>query len=128
MKYYVKEKRQHKMNMAEMFNVIHGQCTKEFIDQMRTYPEYKAANDGSDVFALAQVIKKICYQQNSEIYKSQAILLSLKVVLQCLLQDSSNINYFEKLRCIFQRNSPGIAGEPVSSRNLGGNPFPKMFP
>ena len=31
---YVKEKRQHKMNMAKMFNVIHGQSTKEFIDQM----------------------------------------------------------------------------------------------
>ena len=41
---YVKEKRQHKMNMVEIFNVIHGQCTKEFIDQMRTYPEYEAAN------------------------------------------------------------------------------------
>ena len=50
---YMKKKRQHKMNMAEMFNVIHGQCTKEFIDQMRTYPEYEAANDGSDVIALA---------------------------------------------------------------------------
>ena len=35
---YVKEKRQHKMNMAEIFNVIHGQCTKDFIDQAAHVP------------------------------------------------------------------------------------------
>ena len=55
-KSYVKRLEDHKDNMAEMFNVIHGQCTKEFIDQMRTYPEYEAANDASDVIALVQVI------------------------------------------------------------------------
>ena len=52
---YVKEKRQHKMTMAEMFNVIHGQCTKLFIDQMRTYLEYELANDGSDLISLVQI-------------------------------------------------------------------------
>ena len=95
---YVKEERQHKMNMAEMFNVIHGQCTKEFIDQMRTYPEYSAANDASDVIALVQVIRKICYRHDREMYKCQAILFSLKALLQCLQHDSSNIDYFEKMR------------------------------
>ena len=86
------------MNMAEMFNVIHGQCTKEFIDQMRTYPEYVAANDASDVIALVQVIRKICYRHDREMYKPQAILFSLKSLLQCLQHDSSNIDYFEKMR------------------------------
>ena len=60
-KSYVKRLEDHEDNMAEMFNVIHGQCTKEFIDQMRTYPEYEAANNGSDVITIAQVIWKICY-------------------------------------------------------------------
>ena len=46
---FVKEKRYHKMLMAEMSNVIHGQCTNEFINQMRTYLEYKTANDESNV-------------------------------------------------------------------------------
>ena len=31
-KSYVKRLEDHEDNMAEMFNVIHGQCTKEFID------------------------------------------------------------------------------------------------
>ena len=65
---------------------------------MRTYPEYEAANDGSDVIAFTQVIQKICYQHNREMYKSQVILFSLKAVLQCLQHNSSNINYFEKMR------------------------------
>ena len=97
-KSYVKRLEDHEDNMAEMFNVIHGQCTKEFIDQMRTYPEYVAANDASDVIALVQVIRKICYRHDREMYKSQAILFSLKSLLQCLQHDSSNIDYFEKMR------------------------------
>ena len=56
----------HEENMAEMFNVIHGQCTKEFIDQMRTYPEYGVANNQSDVISLAEIIRKICYQHDCE--------------------------------------------------------------
>ena len=65
---YVKEKRQHKMNMAEMFNVIHRQCTKEFIDQMRTYPEYELANDESNVIYLVEIIWKICYRHDRKMY------------------------------------------------------------
>ena len=83
-KSYVKRVEDHEDNMAEMFNVIHGQCTKEFIDQMRTYPEYSSANDASDVIALVQVIRKICYRHDREMYKPQAILFSLKALLQCL--------------------------------------------
>ena len=36
----VKEEQYQKRNMAEMLNIIHGQCTKKFIDQIRTYPNY----------------------------------------------------------------------------------------
>ena len=37
---YVKDKQHNKKYMGEMYNVIHGQCTKEFINQMRMYPDY----------------------------------------------------------------------------------------
>ena len=66
---HVKEKRYHKMNMAEIFNVIHGQRTKEFIDQMRTYPEYELANDESNLISLVEIICKICYQHDRAMYK-----------------------------------------------------------
>ena len=49
------------MKMAEMFNVIHGLCTKKFINQMRTYPEYELANDESNIISLIEIICKICY-------------------------------------------------------------------
>ena len=95
---YVKEKRQHKMKMAEMFNVVHGQCTKEFIDQLCTFLEYELANDESNVISLVEIIRKICYQRDREMYKPQAILLSVKALTNCLQHDSSNIDYFEKMR------------------------------
>ena len=81
-----------------MFNIIHGQCTKEFIDQMRTYPEYEVANNHSDVIGLVKIIRKICYLHDREMYKCQAILYSMKGLLNCLQHDSSNIDYFEKMR------------------------------
>ena len=95
---YVKKKRQHKMKMVEMFNVIHGQCTKEFINQMRTYPEYKLTNNESNVISLVKIIQKICYWHDREMYKPQAILFSVKGLINCLQHDSSNIDYFEKIR------------------------------
>ena len=49
-----------------MFNVIHGQCTKEFIDQMRTYLEYELANNESNVISFVEIICKICYQHDYE--------------------------------------------------------------
>ena len=55
-KSYVKRVEDQLDNMAEMFNVIQGQCTNEFIDQMRIYLEYEAANNGSDVISLVQII------------------------------------------------------------------------
>ena len=97
-KSYVKRLEDHKDNMAEMFNIIHGQCTKEFIDQMRTYPKYEVANDQSDVIALSQIIRKICYLYDREMYKPRAILFSVKGLLTCLQHDSSNINYFKKMK------------------------------
>ena len=42
---YLKERRQNKTYMAEMYNIIHRQCTKEFIDQMQMYPEYVKTNE-----------------------------------------------------------------------------------
>ena len=95
---YIKIVEDHEDNMAEMFNVIHGQCTKEFINQMRTYPEYEAANDGSDMISLVQIIRKLCYRHDRKMYKPQAILFSVKALLTCLQHDSSNINYFKKMR------------------------------
>ena len=94
----MKEKRQHKMNMAEIFNVIHRQCTKEFIDQIYTYPEYEAANNGSNVIPLVEIIQKIYYRHDRKIYKPQAIIFSVKALLHCLQHDSSNIDYFKKMR------------------------------
>ena len=97
-KSYVKRLEDHEENMAEMFNVIHGQCTKEFINQMRIYPEYWVANDRSDVISLAEIIRKICYWHDHEMYKPQTILFFVKGLLTCLQHDSSNIDYFEKMR------------------------------
>ena len=57
-KSYVKREEDHGDNMAEMFNVIHGQCTKKFINQMRTYPEYEAAKNGSDMILLFKSFKR----------------------------------------------------------------------
>ena len=95
---YVKKKRQHKMNMAKMFNVIHRQWTKEFINQMHIYPEYKLANNESNVISLVEIIRKICYWHDRKMYKPQAILFSVKGLLTCLQHDSSNIDYFKKMR------------------------------
>ena len=89
---HVKEKQHHKMNMAEMFNVIHGQCTKEFMDQMRTYPEYELANNESNVISLVEIIRKICYRHDRKMYKSQAIMFSLKAQINCLQHDTPNID------------------------------------
>ena len=97
-KVYVKEKQQHKMHMVEMFNTIHGQCTKEFVNQMCTYHKYEVANNHSDVIGLVKIIRKICYLHNWEMYKCQAILYSMKGLLTCLQHDSSNIYYFKKIR------------------------------
>ena len=97
-KVYMKEKRQHKIYMAEMFNAVHGQCAKEFTDQMRTYPEYELANDESNVISLVKIIWKICYWPDREMYKPQVILFSVKWLLTCLRHDSSNIDFFKKMR------------------------------
>ena len=83
------------MNMVEIFNVIQRQYTKEFIDQMRTYLEY---DNESNVISLVEIICKIYYQHNREIYKPQAILFSVKALINCLQHDVSNIDYFEKMR------------------------------
>ena len=85
------------MYMVEMFNVIHGQCTKEFIDQMRTYPEYETANDKSNVISLVEIIRKICYRHDCKMYKSQAVLFSLKGLINHLQHDTSNINYWKNM-------------------------------
>ena len=95
---FVKEKRYHKMHMAEMFNIIHGQCTNEVINQMHTYLEYVTANDESNGITLVQSIRKICYRQDREMYKLQPILFSLKRLINCLWHDTSNIDYWEKTR------------------------------
>ena len=58
---HVKEKQYHKMNVEEMFNMIHGQCTKEFVVQMRTCLEYELAKDESNVISLVEIICKICH-------------------------------------------------------------------
>ena len=55
-KSYVKIVEDHEDNMAEIFKVIHGQCTKEFVNQMHTFPEYKLANDESNVISLIEII------------------------------------------------------------------------
>ena len=86
------------MNIAEMFNVIHRQCTKDFIDQMCTYQEYELANNKSNVISLVEIIRKIYYRHDREMYKSPAILFFLKALINCLQHDSSNIDYFEKMR------------------------------
>ena len=56
MKDYIKDKRHHKRNMAEMYNVIHRQCTKELTGQMHTHSEDNQANEESDAIEL---LKKI---------------------------------------------------------------------
>ena len=78
MKDFVKETRYYNMHMLEMFNVIHEQCTKEFINQIRIYPEYVTTNDESNVISLVEIIRKICYRHDREMYKFQAIIFSLK--------------------------------------------------
>ena len=65
---------------------------------MHIYPKYEVANDQSDVIALAEIIRKICYQHYREMYKPQDILFSVKGLLTYLQHDSSNIGYFEKMR------------------------------
>ena len=50
------------------------------------------------MISLVQIIQKICYRHDRKIYKPQAILFSLKALLQCLQHDSSNIDYFKKMR------------------------------
>ena len=47
---------------------------------------------------LVEIIKKIWYRHDREMYKPQAILFSVKGLLTCLQHDSSNIDYFEKMR------------------------------
>ena len=80
---HVKEKQHHKMNMVEMFNVIHGQCTKESIDQMRTYPRYDQVNEESDAIKLLKIIKQISYNRDHKMCRPRAILSSLKSLLNC---------------------------------------------
>ena len=65
---------------------------------MRTYLEYELANDKSNVISLVEIIQKICYQYDHKMYKPQAIIFSEKGLLTCLQHDSSNIDYFEKMR------------------------------
>ena len=77
---------------------MHGVCTKEFIEQMRTYPEYFKANNESNVISLVQTIRKICYRDDWEMYKSQAILFSLKGLIDWLQHDMTNIDYWKKMR------------------------------
>ena len=55
-KSYVKSVEDHKDDITEMFNVIHIQRTKEFINQMRIYPEYELPNDKSNVVSLVEII------------------------------------------------------------------------
>ena len=74
-KSYVKRVEDHEENMAEKFNVIHGQCTKEFIDQMRTYPDYNQANEESDAIKLLEIIRQISYNHDQEMYRPKVILL-----------------------------------------------------
>ena len=86
------------MEMAEMFSVMHGQCTKEFIDQMRTCLEYELANDESNVISLVEIFQKICYQHDCKINKPNAILYSVKTLINCLKHNSSHIDCFKKMR------------------------------
>ena len=65
---------------------------------MCTYPEYELANDESNVISLVEIIPKICYRHDHEMCKPQAILFSVKGLCTCLQHDSSNIDYFEKMR------------------------------
>ena len=64
-----------------MFNVIHGQCTKKFIDQMHAYPEYQMANEKSSGISIVEIIQKICYGHDRKMYKPQEILFSVKGLL-----------------------------------------------
>ena len=80
------------MNMHGICNVIHGQCTKEFIDQMRTYPEYELANNEYNVISLVEIICKICYRHNHKMYKPQAILFSVKALINYLQHNTSSID------------------------------------
>ena len=66
---------------------------------MRTYPEYEVAiNQSNNVIGLVKIIRKICYLHDQEMYKCQAILYSMKGLLNCLQHDSTNIDYYEKMR------------------------------
>ena len=98
---YVKDKRHNKKYMGEMYNVIHGQCTKEFNDQMRMYPAYNQANEESDAIKVLKIIKQISYNHDQEMCRLKAILLllSLKSILSCQQHDMtmSNIDYCKEL-------------------------------
>ena len=65
---------------------------------MRTYPEYELANDESNVISLVEIICKIYYQHNHKLYKPQTIIFSVMGLMNCLQHDSSNIDYFKKMR------------------------------
>ena len=94
---YVRDKQHNKKYMEEMYNIIHWQCTKELIDQMRTYPNYNQANEESDAIKLLRIIKQISYNHDQEIYRPKAILLSFKSLLNCQQHDMTSIDYYKEL-------------------------------
>ena len=47
---------------------------------------------------LLETIYTIYYKHDRKIYKSQTILFSLKVLINCQQHNMTNINYWEKMR------------------------------
>ena len=65
---------------------------------MCTYPEFDLENNESNVISLVEIVCKIFYRHDREMYKPQAILSSVKALINCLQHNASNIDYFEKMR------------------------------
>ena len=65
---------------------------------MRTYPEYVMANDESNMIFHVEIIHKICYRHDKELYNQQTILFYIKDLLACLQHDVSNIDYIDKMK------------------------------
>ena len=65
---------------------------------MCTYLNYNQANQEYDAIKLLEIIKQISQNHNKEMYRSKAIQLSFKSLINCQQHDMTNIDYYKELR------------------------------
>lgn len=88
--------------MEALLMAAKGQCSRELIQQLKSYPAHKTSCEKPDALGLMKLVESIVLNQYRECYQPLAILEALRNYLQCFQGERKEQAYFGRLHAARQ--------------------------